>query len=253
MTSAPRRKSPSAPSWGLQEAFDRAQEIYDKEGRHAVDREVAAKDMGYKSIRSGAALAALGTLKAYSLIESPSPGMVAVTQAVEEYKLSPKEADRRRVAIECLKSPKIFAELLDKFKDKLPSDEALTFDLVRMGFKEKSARDTVRVFRESVDFARYFEGTEMPYGDDSDVGDVESNSEVGGRAERPPQRVETVYGEEAGFDRIPIRLAGGRRAWLEVPQPFYSQDKEVIKKQVQIIITDDEGGTFADEGGEPPS
>ena len=44
----------------------------------------------------------------------------------------------------------------------------------------------------------------------------------------------------AGFDRIPVRLAGGRRAWLEIPTPFYAADKLRLKAQIDLLLTEEE-------------
>jgi hypothetical protein len=40
-------------------------------------------------------------------------------------------------------------------------------------------------------------------------------------------------------DRIPIRLPGGRRAWLEIPPVFYEADKARIKAQIDLLLTED--------------
>jgi len=37
-----------------------------------------------------------------------------------------------------------------------------------------------------------------------------------------------------------VRLAGGRRAWIEIPTPFYLSDKRRIKAQIDLLLTDDE-------------
>jgi hypothetical protein len=41
-------------------------------------------------------------------------------------------------------------------------------------------------------------------------------------------------------DRIPVRLAGGRRAWIEIPMPFYEADKDRLKKQIDLLLTNDD-------------
>lgn len=44
--------------------------------------------------------------------------------------------------------------------------------------------------------------------------------------------------------RYPIRLAGGRMAWIEVPDPFYEADKKRLQAQLAIIGTVDEDNEF---------
>jgi hypothetical protein len=48
----------------------------------------------------------------------------------------------------------------------------------------------------------------------------------------------------SSVDRIPIRLRGGRRAWLEIPTPFYAADKERIKLQVDLLLTEEDERDF---------
>lgn len=44
------------------------------------------------------------------------------------------------------------------------------------------------------------------------------------------------------FDRIPVRLSKGRRAWIQVPMPLYKADKEILINQINLILTDEEDG-----------
>lgn len=45
---------------------------------------------------------------------------------------------------------------------------------------------------------------------------------------------------DAGHDRIPVRLQGGRRAWLWIPTVFYESDKQRLKAQIDLLLTEDE-------------
>ncbi|TCT21186.1 hypothetical protein [Thiobaca trueperi] len=42
--------------------------------------------------------------------------------------------------------------------------------------------------------------------------------------------------------RYPIRLIGGRMAWVEVPDLFYEADKKKLQAQIAIIGTVNDGG-----------
>jgi hypothetical protein len=37
-----------------------------------------------------------------------------------------------------------------------------------------------------------------------------------------------------------VRLDQSRRAWLEIPTPFYEADKKRLKAQIDLLLTDDE-------------
>ena len=41
-------------------------------------------------------------------------------------------------------------------------------------------------------------------------------------------------------DRIPVRLPGGRRAWLLIPSPFFTADKDRLKAQIDLLLAEDE-------------
>jgi hypothetical protein len=46
---------------------------------------------------------------------------------------------------------------------------------------------------------------------------------------------------DAGTDSIPVRLSGGRKAWLAIPTPFYADDKLRLKAQIDLLLAQDEG------------
>ena len=46
--------------------------------------------------------------------------------------------------------------------------------------------------------------------------------------------------DDGELDRIPVRLPGGRRAWLSIPTPFYAADKERLKAQIDLLLTEED-------------
>lgn len=44
----------------------------------------------------------------------------------------------------------------------------------------------------------------------------------------------------ASYDRIPVRLTAGRKAWLEIPSPLYAADKARLKAQIDLLLAEDE-------------
>lgn len=248
VTAAPRKKSPRAPSMALEEAIDKACKIYDRERCHAAPVEGVAQHMGYKSAANGAALSALASLKYYGLLERPREGMVAVSKDVESFRFAPSEMIKRGLITKWLKSPPVFADLLEKYTETLPSDATLKFELIQRGFAPAAADQCLQVFRRSVDYANYFE---QPQPDPEAIGTSEGksanleNDAVLPTAEsqtptypQPLPAIPTTPSDDV--DRIPIRLAGGRRAWIEIPTPFYEADKERLKRQIDLLLTDDE-------------
>lgn len=257
MVDTPRKKSPRAPTMALDEALERAMKAYDKERLHAAPTNVVAQNLGYKGI-SGTALAALASLRYYGLLERPHEGQLAVSKDVEAFKYSPSEDLKRSFLFSFLRRPALFAELLDKYASGLPSDANLKYDLIQRGFLPATAASVVAVFRRSIEFSGYFDkAEEVLIADATDVDNVietelatplistgsltreRDTAPVGRYAVAMPPSPAT---EEAEHDRIPVRLSGGRRAWLSIPTPFFMADKQRLKAQIDLLLTaeDDE-------------
>lgn len=246
---APTRKlSPRAPSFALDDAIERASRIYEKERTHTIPADVAAQDMGYSGSRNGAALSAMATLRYYGLLERRDGSKMAITKEFQTYKFAPDEARRREMLITWVRKPPVFQDLLDKYKDGLPSDATLKFDLIQQGFSPQAADSCLAVFKKSVEFSDYFaqggrgaRSTEET-GEDSQVDDLVSGGEAPTYATERPSAVpqEPMRASEHTLDRIPVRLSGGRKAWIEVPAPFYAIDKKRLKNQIDLLLTDDE-------------
>lgn len=242
---APRKKSPRAPSLSLGEAIERALGIYEKERRHAAPTDVIAQNLGYKSANSGSALSAIASLRYYGLLEKAQEGKLAVSKEVESFRFAPNDELKDALLLKWLKSPQVFAELLDRYEQELPSDATMRFSLIDRGFTPGAAESLLGVFRKSVEFAKYYERKQRPNDADapsSAAPRVEEESRPQAEATNPD---DSAPGQDqklvlAGYDRIPVRLTGGRRAWLEIPSPFYSADKKRLKAQIDLLLTEDD-------------
>lgn len=251
MNDVARKKSPRAPSIPLQEALERALAVYEKEHRHATPTEVVANDLGYKSANNGSAIAAIASLRAFGLLEKVQEGKLAISKDVETYRFAPTEELKSSLRMKWLRSPGVFAQLLDGYVGALPSDATLRFDLIQRGFSPASAETTLGVFKKSVEFARYFdlhvqaaEPNEAEIHDDAapQSPSILAPAQVSVPAQTPalPEGQHLLPGSASAVDRIPVRLAGGRRAWIEIPTPFYEADKERLIAQIRLIFTEDE-------------
>lgn len=249
-----RKKSPRAPSIALDEALGRALSAYEKERLHPAPTEVVAQNLGYKSANSGSALGAIASLRYYGLIERPRDGVLAVTKNVESYKFTPDELHKRELLIGFLKTPPLFAELLEQYSSGLPSDANIRYELIQRGFLPPAAESAVAIFRRSVDFAGYFlrvneqERVERPPSELSPAESADAYSAPAQLQPIEPTPVRNVtssapsvpMGLSDDGDQIPVRLPGGRRAWLIIPTPFYAADKARLKAQIDLLLTQDE-------------
>lgn len=255
-----RKRSPRAPLISLREAVERASKVYEKEGKHPASADIVAQHLGYKSAENGAAKQALAALGYYGLMVRPTEGMLAVSKSFEEYKFAPTEELRANILQKWLLTPGTFAELREKFQDRLPSDASLKYELIQKGFNPATADECRAAFVESVQYVNGLmqaakpdlgttEGGVAKTGNEGNEGTVieakgeltapevmgrysESNSRMDGR--QP-----VIAGDEGG-DRIPVRLTNGRRAWLVIPSPFFAADKLRLISQIELLLADDE-------------
>jgi hypothetical protein len=251
-----RKKSPRAPTIPLDEALDRTLRVYDKDRLRALPTEIAAKHMGYGSANNGAALQCLASLRYYGLLDRPRDGMVAVNKDVEAFRYAPTEELKKALLRRFLSTPPLFAELLDRSQGDMPSDESLRYELIQRGFLPTSAATVATVFKRSVDFAGALEEPAPSLG----AAPLPSAGAISNQAPVPQEAApaddpspvpaptarsavhEPLRGveEDADYDRIPVRLSGGRRAWVVVPAVFYDRDKERLKAQIDLLLTVDD-------------
>jgi len=252
--SSTKTRSPRAPSVDLEESLRKAQKLYEKEGKHAIPADLAVKHLGYSGINNGSAARALASLKFFGLVDSNNKGDVAASRDVEDYVHTPDEKEKQNLLIRWLRAPKIYAELLDEYSERLPSEQAIRYRLIKMGFLPPAADDAMKTFKASVDFARYFErqtGSPAMIEDGLDTSDVQAE-ELDRRGALIPERAAirnlpvveyrpaNPVLPQAEVDRIPVRLSGGRKAAIEVPTPLYEADKEILRRQIDLLFTDDE-------------
>lgn len=245
-----RKKSPRAPSISLEDAVARALAIYARERRHAAPVDVVAQDIGYKGANNGAAMSTLASLRYYGLVERPQDGVLQVVKEVEDYEYTPSEDRRRELLQTWVKTPPVFADLLERFPHGLPSEKSLRWELVQRGFSPIAAESALRAFLRSVEFAGIFDpqGAPLPPTDPSAVVPTHEGDSESSRPERDnvtaaadgPGEVTGRSIVTSSHDRIPVRLPGGRRAWLEIPALFYAADKLRLKAQIDLLLTEDE-------------
>jgi hypothetical protein len=258
-----RKKSPRAPSVSLSEALERALKIYSKDRLHPAPTEVFAQNMGYKTANSGSALQMIASLRYFGLAERVSDGVLAISKDVESYKFAPSESLKAELLKRFLRAPTLYGELLDKYNNALPSDPNLRYELIQRGFAPSAAESALVAFRQSVEFASYY----SPSGQAEPEGEPEAQESDQQYAAAVPSYATAVLPapiipapapsyqallrpDEASSDedRIPVRLSGGRRAWLIIPSPFFDADKKRLKAQIDLLITsDEEDGSDGDE------
>src|SRR6185369_10652905 len=112
---------------------------------------------GYKSANNGTAIKALASIRYFGLIGRPQEGKFAVEKEVEDYQFAPSPAQKQALLRKWIVTPPIFADVLARFSDGLPSDAALKFEFIQLGFLPDAADTVVSVLKNSVEFAQYYD------------------------------------------------------------------------------------------------
>lgn len=247
MTVTLRKKSPRAPSISLDEAFARVMKVYERERLHPAPVEVVAQNLGYKSANNGTALSTLASLRYFGLLERPKEGMLAVAKEVESYTFAPDEKLKHSLLLGFLLRPALYSELLEKYASGLPSDPNLKFELIQRGFAPQAAESALVVFKKSVIFADYYGDEPIDEVEENVYDDPQSSFPIINDSQSATDKINLavpsstarlqVEADDAELDRIPVRLPGGRRAWLFIPTPFYDADKARLKAQIDLLLT----------------
>ncbi|OWQ83220.1 hypothetical protein CDN99_26640 [Roseateles aquatilis] len=221
----------------LDEAIERVGTALERQQLEAASTEVVAQHLGYKSANSGTALSAIASLRYFGLLDRPEDGMLAVTPAFKEFRFNPDEHQRRELLIRFLRTPPLFAELLDLYVGGLPSDANLRYELIQRGFLPSAAEACATVFRRSVEWVDYFRpqrenGSPAPASSPM-VTPLPGN----GAASAPPLEAPAAIASTSDADAIPVRLSGGRRAWIVVPPRLFEADKLRLKAQIDLLLT----------------
>lgn len=133
--------------------------------------------------------------------------------------------------------------------------------MIQRDFLPATAESLAGVLKRSVEFAKVYEQEQQPQlitsgSEAEDLGpsvEIALVDPVASPAAPPintwrgPEAQSTAPGEMLqpmerpdSHDRIPVRLSGGRRAWLLIPQVFREADKQRLKAQIDLLLTEDD-------------
>lgn len=157
----------SYPFMSLPEAVEAARKIYVKERRAKVPVAVAISHLGYSDTSSGGRQT-ISALLQFGLLEDEGrkeDRQVKLTdRALDALLAAEDSAERKAALLECVQHPKIFADIFSKWSEELPSDQLISFYLLRdRNFNPKAIHSFVKDLRTSLAYA----GVEHPYASSS--------------------------------------------------------------------------------------
>ena len=172
------------------------------------------------------------------------------------YKISPlfkkitnylDQSERRRLIIEAFGSPKLYAELIEKFNNHAIPQELKTHLIRFHKIAEKAAPDAANVFIESAKFAGVLSDNgiltisldmaqHLPHNDNViDNGLSATEAIIENQVTSPVIRQQLQLTEMVNEEKVKIRLTGGKFAYLIYPLDLTKRDISVIQKQIEQL------------------
>ena len=146
------RRSPRYPAVSLSVAINGAHLLWTKDKRTAVQSEVLAEALGYKS-HSGPARTLIGAMRQYGLLENQGRGLRLSGNAVLIVR-SPEGSEEHAAALrEAALTPHLFQELFSTHRGET-TDAIQSYLTLRRGFTELGAALAASAYRDTVSFAK---------------------------------------------------------------------------------------------------
>jgi hypothetical protein len=166
-----RTRSPNYPAIPLGQAIDLVRQIHSKSRTNVIDRESAAKDMGYSGL-TGRSIAMLGALAQYGLVARAGKGDLRVTPIAVDILHGLTDSDKKSGLRQAGTAPKLFKSIYDRFTDGVPSENVIRSFLIQQGYADTAIGPAIKAFLQTNQFLQEAgvtdsDGIEEP--DDSDV------------------------------------------------------------------------------------
>lgn len=177
----------SYPFMSLPEAIDAARKIYNKERKTAAPVASAIQHLGYAETSSGGRQT-ISALLQFGLLEDEGKKedrLVRLTVRALDVLLAGEGSQERRSAlIDCVRSPKIYGDIFAKWPDELPSDQTISYFLLRdRNFNPKAINTFIQDLRNSLAFV----GVEHPRELDGAESHAVESPSTGPLAQQPTQ------------------------------------------------------------------
>ena len=242
-----RHRSPAYPAFNLKTAIEKAVLVYEAHRRVSVEPDTLKRTMGYE-VTTSHSMRAISALIQFGLLEEEG------NAAARKLKLSElglnivlrKETDLDRVGLlrKAAMKPVIYKQMLDLWKDDLPSDDTISnYLLFTKNFNPAVVPAVLRDFKATFNFARlgWSSGWKTP-GRDEPAADTTggapraenaSNANLTGSAN--DNNTVQVPALASDMRRYQLPLPHGRQAAIEVPKDATNADIEFISRYLSLM------------------
>ena len=217
--SPPPVRSPSYPNAPLGDAVAQVAKIEKLYRQSPVDREVAAKLIGYSSL-SGPAAKALAALASYGLVERAGKGEMRVTSRARAILHPDNLIERRQSLVAAAFEPTLFQELRARWPDMIPPEDGIMTYLHRQGFNQSAIRPAMKAYRDTLLFIEQ-EGASDSHGTEPQEGANPAQEEGGKTAALGKARVGDLVEVEIGgtllfAEPVRVRAVTEDQGWVFV-------------------------------------
>lgn len=191
----PQGRSPSYPALSLPKAISRAAQLYQQEKQFPTPLDAVVKRWGYSGMTGPASLA-VAALKKFGLITdegSRGDRRVRVTDLAVQILNHPNPDTKQEAIRKAALAPTAHLELWTEYGTDLPGDGNLMWELTQnKKFTDSGARDFLREYRETIDFAGL-----------TGAAAVETSKEVDDYADEGHEEYRDIQGSDSRPLRVP--------------------------------------------------
>lgn len=181
-------RSPAYPNTNLSDAIGYVRKIEAAYRLSQVDREAAAKLIGYSGL-SGPANQALASLAQYGLVERAGKGEMRVTARAQAILHPNSEEEKRSSLREAAFDPQLFQELRERWPNITPPEDGVVTYLNRQGFNQSAIKPAARAYLQTLAFLQEAGASEShgaPASGAANLTPTEAEEDEG----KPPQAIE---------------------------------------------------------------
>lgn len=179
------QRSPNYPNISLPEAIARARKAFDLDRQAPLDREVAAKHIGYSG-RSGASDKVIGSIIQYGLFENAGKGEIRVSQRALDIFHPLNEQQKRDAIQKAAYAPSVFRILRDRFgAGVIPSEDSATSYLIREKFLPNAIERVYSAYVATCQFLKQEGATDFAVPPNDDEEESSASESTAPRAEDP--------------------------------------------------------------------
>lgn len=249
-TATPSAKKPtgrgvSYPFIGLKDSIEKARAFHKEERKSSAPVASAIKHFGYAE-KSGSGRQTLSALLQFGLLEDEGQNddrQVKLTDRALIILLDLPESPARVKALqECVRLPKLYATLLSKYAEDLPSDHTIGFFLQKeYDFNPKTLQAFIGDFRDSLAYAKLAPSSKMPESGRPDEGSI---PDTGTRQVQEPEIGDLVQWEASGVLQMeaPRRVRGKQEhegtwwVFVDGSETGIPMSEVVIEKKAETAV-----------------